>query len=336
MAEIKVNVDALKTGRDWVRHKIQDGSNVFRILPPFGDPEVHNNYPFRRWVIAWLVDPSSGKRLPFASPFSLGGQDTKCPVYEYSKALAEKIDRTKNKMKEKGYSDDQIKDKLAKLNKVAWEIRLQKTFAYNAVDKSGKVGLLELKKTAHDEMKKMMLEYIQDFEMDPTSFGCDIKADSGVWFNIKREGKGKDTKYSVDFNRVPQKTEDGDVVFKNDRSPLVEGTEENYSKTAYDLFSIYRQKTYEELKEILDYNLDLIKDEVPEAILPGFGSGSSVVAEVVETVDETAETKSKPKVAISLTDDDDDLDLNTAPKKSVKKVESTDDIMSMADDIFGD
>ena len=43
MADIKVNTDALKPTRTWVRHKIKDGVNTYRILPPFG--EENNGYP---------------------------------------------------------------------------------------------------------------------------------------------------------------------------------------------------------------------------------------------------------------------------------------------------
>ncbi len=35
--KIKLNMDALKSNKEWIRHKVKSGSNVFRILPPFGD-----------------------------------------------------------------------------------------------------------------------------------------------------------------------------------------------------------------------------------------------------------------------------------------------------------
>lgn len=333
MAKITINTESLTSGRDWVRHKIQDGSNVYRILPPFGDVEVHNNYPFRRWVVAWLIDPKLQKRMPFASPFSAGGEA--CPVHEYSKAIRDKIDARKAELKAAGVSDAKIKEELAGLNSVAWDIKLQKSFAYNACDKAGKIGLLEVKKTAHDDIKAKMMEYIKKFQMDPTSLNHDIKEDAGIWFNIKKSGSGKDTTYSADFNKKASKDEDGDTVYKNDRSALPENFEEAYQNEGYDLSKIYRQKTYEELFEILLYNIALIADEVPEAAnIPGFNVGGTVEP-LKKVVEEEPVAKPTKKVALALDDEDDDLDAAPAPKTQAK-VSSHEDTLALAESILGE
>ena len=44
--KIKINLDSLKTRREWRRHKVKDGHNVFRILPPFG--EKSNGFPYKK------------------------------------------------------------------------------------------------------------------------------------------------------------------------------------------------------------------------------------------------------------------------------------------------
>lgn len=344
MANIKINTEALKTGREWVRHKVQDGNNIFRILPPFGDQEVHKNYPFKRWVVAWLVDPKSGKRMPFATPFSTGEKDSACPVHEYTKALGDKIEKLKSALQAKGVDDSVIKDKLGPLNKLLWETRANRTFAYNAVDKSGKIGILELKKTAHDEMKKRMLEYIQERQMDPTSLNSDIRSDAGVWFNIKRSGAGKDTKYTVEFAKIGKKDAEGDIVYKLDRSPLPEEVVDGFETQGYDLSTVYRLKTYDQLREILLYNIGLIAAEIPAAVVPGFEPGGAV--ETLEEVVEEAPIKAvepKAPVGLSLEEDDDDLLAEVeaptpapAAKKTAPKSDSIDDLSAMVDDILGD
>ena len=84
--KIKINLDSLKTRREWKRHKVKDGSNVYRILPPFG--EASNGYPYRKWQIIWgLQDPESGRARPFASSMT---SEKKCPVTEYVTALKKK------------------------------------------------------------------------------------------------------------------------------------------------------------------------------------------------------------------------------------------------------
>jgi hypothetical protein len=367
MSKIKINTEALKTGRDWVRHKVLDGNNIFRVLPPFGDEETHKNYPFRRWVVAWLVDPKTNKRMPFATPFSTSDKDSSCPVYEYTHALSEKIEKLKAAMKEKNISDSVIKDKLSPLNKILWETRTNRVFAYNVVDKAGKVGLLELKKTAHDEMKKRMLEYITENQMDPTSLNSNAKEDAGVWFNIKRSGLGKDTKYVVEFAKTAKKDADGDTVYKLDRSPLPESVVDSFENSAYDLSTIYRQKNYSELREILLYNIALLAKEVPAAIIPGFEPDAvepdAVEPDAVEysEYDEHDEevkssaksTVSKKNVSLSLDEEDEhedeDFEVETVKAPVAKRVsepvikkaskptdDSLDDLMAFADDLLGE
>ena len=69
MAKINVNLDSLKPTKEIKRHKVKEGTSVFRILPPFGDNS--NGYPYRKWSIAWLQDPTSGKRRPYVDRRSL-------------------------------------------------------------------------------------------------------------------------------------------------------------------------------------------------------------------------------------------------------------------------
>lgn len=311
MGRITINMDSLKSSRDWVRHKVNEGSNIFRILPPFGNLEQHNNYPYRRWSIAWLLDPKSNKRRPFATPLTDGET---CPVQEYCDALNTVIEDKKNQLKAEGYSDADIKVELEGLRSVQWNMRLQHVYAYNACDQAGTVGILELKSTAHKAMKKMMNQYIKEHGQDPTSLGCEDD-DSGVWFNISKEGKGKDTEYSVSFNQTRQKM-NGQLVKIDDRSSLPEHVISNYESLAYDLSSIYIRKNYDELKSILMFNLALIAQEIPEAAFEGYEiegidvkPGTSTLKKSSNSeADEAPFSTKKPasKVTLNLGNDDDE------------------------------
>ena len=344
MGKITINQESLKTSREYKRHKVEDGSNVYRVLPPFGDVDTHNNYVFKRWAVAWLINPETGKRTPFSSPLSIGEKE--CPVKEYAESLKDTVETLKGKMKAKGWADKKIKEKLKGLYDVQWNIRVAYSYAYNACDKSGNVGILELKSTAHQDMKKRIKEYITDYNQDPTSLSADLREDAGVWMNILREGEGKMTKYSVEFNNVKTKNkETGEVSITADRSPLAEAVSENYDELGYDLFSLYRQKSYDELREILLYNLSLIAEETPEAILPGYeeaaGSTSnlSVVEEEVEVEEAPAPVakKATKKVTIQVDEDDDeDYEAPVATAAAVVASNDVSDLKSFADSILED
>jgi hypothetical protein len=299
------------------------------LLPPFGDEEVHNNYPYRRWVIAWLVDPTTNKRLPFASPYSAG--EDACPVHEYSKLIKDQIDALVAKEKTGGGLSEAEDQTLENLKKINWDIKNQQVYAYNAVTKDGKIGLLEVKSTAHKGIKKRMLEYITEVEMDPTSLS-DEADDRGVWLKITKEGSGTGTTYEVNFNTIRKK---GSMDYSLDVSPLPEGVADNFAKAGYDLSKLYRQKSYEELRDILLYNIALVAEELPEAVQPGFEpEGASLAA--VEEVEEAAPVAKKSKPKVNLAIDTDDLEDEAPVAKARPASSNIDDLIAEANSILED
>lgn len=257
--KIKINMDSLVSKSGWHRHKVNDGSNVFRILPPFG--ENSNGYPYYRWTLIWgLVDPQSGRVKPFASSLLT---EKRCPVKEFTEALKKRADLLKNEMVAMGESDEAIKERLSPILKLLSEISPKTVFVYNAVDKTGQVGVLELKPSAHDQMKKEMVSYIQDYNQDPTSLNS-LPDDSGVWFEIIRTGVKWDTKYIV--KRLQNKIRDpsGRLVFEDDRSPLPEAVAQSFETKAVDLSSMYQRRSYNELLDILLYNREAIVQVSPD------------------------------------------------------------------------
>lgn len=353
MSKISINMDSLKPKKEWKRHKINPGRNVFRILPPFGDEA--NGYPYRKWQIVWgLLDPESGRMRPFASSSTT---EKRCPITEYVEALQKKAETLKGKLQAAGDSEDDIKEALKPLNKVIGNLRPKTVYAYNAADKAGTVGILEVKSTAHKILKELMMTYIKDYNQDPTSLNSDAD-DSGVWFDFVRSGEGFKTEYDVE--KVQMKTKvNGQLTFVDDRSPLPENVVENYADLAYDLGSIYQIKTYDQLREILMANLRNIVKECPDALIPGFDDFSDV-PEISDGDDAPAAkastsaakanagngaantaTKGKSTVALKLDSDDEESEdeVEAAPAKTTKKATvaasaEDDDIFALADNIL--
>ena len=317
MANISINLDSLspKSFKKTVRHKIKDGVNTLRFLPPFG--EEANGYPYRKWNVIWgLTDPNSGRMRPYASSSTYEGQ---CPVYDYLDALKQKIEQEKASLMASGVTEDQVKAKFKAVNEFISKIRPKTVFSYNASDKSGTVGVVELKSTAHKDVLKVMNQYIKDYNQDPTSLKSDVK-DSGLWINIVREGEGFDTKYTASKNQIMQKNEQGVPQYQDDRSPLAENISASYEDLAYDLNTIYEKKSYDELKDILVANLLHAAEDMPELLISGFGleefSGPLQNTQSVESV--STVVKGTGTVQVKLDEPD----------------QTTDDLLAMADDLF--
>ncbi len=332
MANIKINLDSLKARREWKRHKVKDGHNVFRILPPFGDNS--NGYAYRKWQIIWgLTDPDSGRPRPFASSMT---SEKKCPVTEYVQALKKKAETLKGQLAAAGVSEEDQKERLSSLNKLISDLNPKTVYIYNAADKSGEVGLLELKSTAQKKMKTEMSEYIQTYNQDPTSLNSE-ETDSGVWFDITRQGLGRDTEYDVNIVKIKSKNpQTGKITFEDDRSPLADSVVENYDNLGYDLGAVYQVKTYDELAEILEANMLSLIEACPDADLNADGLllqpvPAKAAAKPAATVAAKA-TGTKP-VTLKMDDDEEQEETPVVAKKTTAKVQASadDDFLAEAD-----
>lgn len=322
MANISINLDSLspKSFKKTVRHKIKDGVNTLRFLPPFG--EEANGYPYRKWNVVWgLIDPNSGRMRPYASSSTYEGQ---CPIYDYLDILKVKVEQDKAAFMSKGASEEQVKTKFKPINEFISAIRPKTVYAYNASDKSGTVGVVELKSTAHKDVLNVMNQYIKDYNQDPTSLNSQVQ-DSGVWINIKREGSGFETKYTATKNQIMVKDANGVPQYQDDRSSLAENIVHSYDDLAYDLNTIYEKKSYDELKEILVANILNAAQEIPELLVPGFGleefSGPLTAAATSAEAVFVAPQQGKAKVGLKL---DEPQSVST----------ETEDLLAMADDLF--
>lgn len=325
-SKIKINLDSLKSRREWKRHKVKDGHNVFRILPPFG--EASNGYPYRKWQIIWgLADLETGRMRPFASSMT---SEKKCPVTEFVGELAKKAESIKSQLQAAGASDDDIKNRLKDITQLIQDLKPKTVYLYNAVDKAGEVGLLELKSTAHKKMKTEMNQYVQDYNQDPTSLNS-ADDDSGVWFDVIRSGLGRDTEYDVKKCQVRTKSATGKVTFEDDRSPLPEAVSGNFDNLAYDLSTVYQVKSYDELSDILEANMDMLAErcaELRQDRISNAVHNSAPVAAVATKAQGIA------KVSTRFDDADDDEEDVPAVVLSKSAPAADDDFMAEADAIL--
>lgn len=331
MAEIKINMDSLKTYRKAIRHKVKEGSNIFRLLPPFGS--ACEGYPYIYWSVCWgLTDPSTGNSRPFADskPY-----EQKSPVWDYLDLLRAKVESIKMDMMTKGASEEDIKVRLAETNKVISTLRPKGVYIWNAIDKSGTVGLLELKTTAHKALVKLMNQYILDYNQDPTSLGKD-PSDSGVWFNFVRTGSSFDTEYNVNKNQTMVKDSvTGVPSYQDDRTAIPESIAMDYQNHGHDLTCVYQKKTYDELKEILISNIREMCKTNSDLCIPEFTGETAATIQVAPIANVP---KGTAKVGIKLGNvesfvDEKELEV-PASMAATPTTNSTEDLLKMADSIF--
>lgn len=271
--KIRINRDSLNSGQKLNWHYIKSGTSIYRILPP---KEV-NGYPYHKWILCWgLLDPERGTIRPYAS--SLMTEEF-CPIDDYHKKLKTKLEvlmAEAKSLKEEDPKKEILKERISKINKCLFHYKLRYVYIYNAIDQSGKVGLLVVPFTAHRKLQKVMNDYISTYNQDPTSLG-DRPDDSGVWMKFTRTGERFDTTYDVEINKITIKDPSGDISYKDDRSPLPKQVQDKfYDELHKDLTTIYPLNTPEKLKTVLLLNLKERVKENEELLIAGYDDFSKL------------------------------------------------------------
>jgi hypothetical protein len=128
----------------------------------------------------------------------------------------------------------------------------------------------------------------------------------------------RDTEYSVDFNQIKTRSASGKITKEDDRSPLSPHIEENYATSGYDLSTLYKTLSYDEMKTVLLANLATLAESDPRlGQIPGFLLNETAIEEeevapkVTKSAAAATTLKQSPKTVIAL--DDEDLDDEEPP-----------------------
>jgi len=229
--------------------KLKEGTLVLRLLPS----PVEGKKALRdHWVNWFEFEGNGGKKT-----FRAATLPKNSAVREKLQALRGEMDAIaapfKKTVQGPNGSYDKIdydampkdvSDKYKGLAAKANSLKSQHHYYVNAVDASGNIGILKLPKTALQalgvELKRLTGKVI-------TSNTDAFDLDKGVWFEFTRIGKGmRDTKYTVQVNRIATTDAEGDVVEKINKTPLTKEFKEAYPTKGVDLDTLFKTLTPEE------------------------------------------------------------------------------------------
>lgn len=242
-----------------VNHKLKEGDNIFRILPPFG--ANHNGVLMAEWYLHWGFTDSKAKAKPIVCTKRY---ENYCPICEEAnKAFTEKeefIREYKSADGKVNYKSlpEEIRIKYSELNEKFNQLRAQRNYYYNAVDDSGKVGILKLAKTAKDKLNAKILDAYTRLSFNPTSLenGCFIKI-----IKTKTGNNTWDVSYDVELVKRAVKEPDGTIVEKYDVGSVSDWIKNNFSKVAIDTHNMYPIRTSAEIIKIMDGDTSIFDKE---------------------------------------------------------------------------
>lgn len=217
------------------RFYLQDGSNIYRILPP-AHSLVKDQKIAQYWSVIWLTSPA-GRHYVVPSILRKG----KNGVVLVQDPLIELIEKIDNNLKSaQAMGDEATINSLKELQKRVYN---KKFYAVNAINQNGEVGVLHLPYTSYQALENKLRE-MYNLNVDPIGIG----PNKGLFFDFKKtkDERGR-TMYTVDVATKLQKTPEGHPVVSFISSPISEEEAAILIEQVQDLTKLYSYKTADEL-----------------------------------------------------------------------------------------
>lgn len=217
------------------RFNLEEGSNLYRILPPFGTlAEVGKIAQY--WSVTW-VPGSDGKVRPVPSIKRKKNNQViqNDPLEDKVEALKKNLD-----VLVKNGESKEVVDKIAE--KVR-QLSPDKGYYLNVLTPGGEMGVLKIRYTAYQSLLSK-LEELEREGVDPINTGIG----NGLFFDFK---KTKDERgrvvYSVDIGKKTYKDPSGRLISEYLQSEIDDNTLKRMEKESEDLTKLYRVLDAEEV-----------------------------------------------------------------------------------------
>ncbi len=273
-----------------------EGSHVYRILPPFG--LLANAGRWSQYeAVHWGFSLSNGKKRAFRCIQRKNSRtkmvEIECPMCKKIAEQTKLRDDRKFKLEADGKSPSEVAAVLQPLNDWLSTFNLQKGHYLNVMRQDGQIGKLFIKIRLKQALDAKLPIFMNKYKLDP------IAAEDGMWLDFTRTGMGRnDTTYDVTPLEEPVEI-NGRTLIDIKAAPLSPDVIKRMSKEAFELSTQFRDLTYDEVQMMVASNGDpTIVDTVFGAptIAPATKTAAAPVYEEDSYEDEEAPTAA-PAVA---------------------------------------
>lgn len=229
--------------------KIQDGDNVFRILPPLGKLAKSGKWNMY-YRVEWGYKNSAGKNRPFQD-VRVVNYDTKMVEVESAAHLRREALKTQKNELTAALRNDPTNSELRHMvNSVTEDIKrynLDAKYYLNVIDLQGKIGLLKIGSRAFKALK-VEIDKLRKQGVDPLS------VDNGRFFNFNRSnstGNFQDTAYQVTVYK--ERVEVGGETYEKDKAHKVDKSViDRLSDEAFELSNMYPEVTASQVEQMVN------------------------------------------------------------------------------------
>lgn len=228
--------------------KIVDGDNVFRILPPMGKLAKAGKWN-QYYRVEWGFKTSQGRNRPFQDVRQVNFQTKMVEVESEAHLNRERLVAQKTELVaalRKNPTDTGLKQQVQEVTEDIKRYNLDAKYYMNAMDLTGKIGLLKLGSRAFKALKAE-IETLRKSGVDPLSI------DNGRFFNFRRTnetGNFQDTAYQVTVYKE-NVVKDGETFQKDKKQVIDQGIIDRLSDEAYELSGMYPEVTAAQVKRMV-------------------------------------------------------------------------------------
>lgn len=274
--------------------KLNDGDNVFRILPPLFEMADEG-----RWSMFYKLEygykDSEGRIKPFQD-VRVVNRKTKMVEVESAAHLKREALKAKYEQLKAAKADEAT---LNKMKELVMNYNLDSKHYLNVITLDGKIGLLKIPYTAKQALQ-VEIDALKGKGVDPLS------VEQGRFFVFNKSGKGLDTLYTVKIlkeqvNTAEYGTLERDVVHK-----LTDDIIKRLEKEAFRLDNLFPKPTAAEVERIVnegptavDQILGKKQNSTPVEEPAEEVAAAPVVSKVAEPVVAPVVEQSKPAAPVA-------------------------------------
>lgn len=224
--------------------KMEDGDNIYRILPPVG-PLMEEGIWQKYYPVVWGYKDSQGNKKPFIDPTEKNLSNGQIEKMSAALKRRTELELKQKQMKEAGATKEQME----KINDILKQFNIDKKYYVNAVNLKGEIVTLKLpykcykalvgdKKTGDPGLLEKLGQLNPLYNM------------TGAFINFHRSGRGFDTQYNTNAYQIDQ----GDGSFRIATHTIDDAFKEKLGRVGaknVDLRNIYPSPTLEEVEKIV-------------------------------------------------------------------------------------
>lgn len=292
MNKMAVQIGKPKTSGGKNVFKIEDGDNVFRVLPPMKSLAKAGRWSVY-YPVQWGFKNSKGENRPFVDPRSVNYKTKMVEVESDSYRLREALKKLKSDVVEKFKAGTATKQQVEKMDELVRKYNLDAKHYLNVVNLKGEIGLLKINASLKKALDAAIKTYQSKKGPHPLFMGEDGM--TGLYFTFHRSnatGKLNDWVFSV--TPYLESRPDGGLFEKT--HTMDAAFLERLEDEAYDLASIYPTPTAEEVASMVDLSTLSVRASAVDAVL---GSRDGSVSESSEESEEEEQASAVPVAPVA-------------------------------------